>query len=117
MSKIIYYILKAQEFSDLAKIKEEKKYFFYNKKEIYIKKALNELKNQRHSNVSYKIEKGPDQNGYPSNIIYFEFKVKGELYQFSFHQPRGKKLPQGNSSIKWNRRIGGCQQAYKELVK
>lgn len=115
--KIIYFILKAQEMSDLAKAKREDKYFFYKKKEEYIKKALSELRKQRHSNVSYKIEKGPDQNGYPSNIYYFEFKVKGKLYQFSFHQPRGDKKPQGNSKIKWDRHIGGCQQAYRELVK
>jgi hypothetical protein len=43
--------------------------------------------------------------------------VKGELYQFSFHQPKGRQLPQGNLKIKWNHKIGGCQQAYKELVK
>lgn len=115
--KTIYYILKAQEMNSLAKAKEEKKHFFYKQKEIYIKKALNELKTKRHSNVSYKIEKKPDQNGYPSNIIYFEFKVKGKLYQFSFHQPRGNKKPQGDLKIKWDRCIGGCQQAYKELVK
>lgn len=115
--KIIYYILKAQEMSDLAKAKEENKYFFYNQKEIYINKALNELKTKKHSNVSYKIQKGPDQNGYPSNIFYFEFKIKGKKYQFSFHQPRGNKKPQGDLKIKWNRHIGGCQQAYKELVK
>lgn len=115
--KTIYYILKAQEMSDLAKAKKEDKHFFYKKKEEYLQKALSELRKQRHSNVSYKIERGPDQNGYPSNIYYFEFKVKGELYQFSFHQPRGDKKPQGNKNIKWNRRIGGCQQAYKELVK
>lgn len=38
--KTIYYILKAQEMSDLAKAKKEDKHFFYKKKKSIFKKLL-----------------------------------------------------------------------------
>ena len=66
--------------------------------------------------------KDADQNGYPSYISYFDFKINGKRYQVSFHTPKnlGKKLEKYVSTgrkTRWDRNPGGSVTACEKLIK
>lgn len=108
--KIIKNILKAQAFSDAAKEESgAKKKELYKKKDAAILAAYKIINTTRNSRVNYKKIRGYDQNGHLSLIFYFEFKMKGKLFQFSFHSFNfnlfGDNL-QGDKNIVWDGIIG-----------
>lgn len=114
---IIYHILEAQKYSDAAK--RANSYYssqrIYGLKDRHLVEAVRALEGARNSRISWKIEHKPDQNGYPSIIIYFEFKIQGKQIQFSFHNFNWKRFPveKGKNSIQWNGEISGCLKAYR----
>ena len=110
---IIYCVLKAQQMSDLAKDRKDKS--FYSLKMHYLDKAM-ELLSSNKNDIRYKVEKAPDQNGYPSNIYYFHFSLNGNKYEFVFHCPKGTREPEGDQSLKWNGIIGFCKKEYDEIM-
>ena len=93
----------------------------YDAKEEFILKSINLIrKNKTHFN--YWVTKDSDQNGYPSYISYFDFKINGKRYQVSFHTPNnlGKKLQKYVSTgrkTRWDRNIGGSVMACQALIK
>lgn len=117
---IIHHILEAQKYSDAAKRAESytSAQAIYKLKDRHLVEAVRSLEGARNSRISWKIEHKPDQNGHPSIIVYFEFKIQGKQIQFSFHNFNWKAFPvkKGKSSIQWNGVIGGCREAYR-LIK
>lgn len=78
----------------------------------------------RELKVNYYVEGAPDQNGWPSYIVYFDFKYRGMRYQVSFHNP--EELVEGSKLIRyvgkgrktrWNRRIGGSADDIADLCR
>ena len=60
--------------------------FRYGFKEKPILEALRLIRRNK-TQFNYWVVEGPDQNGYPSIIVYFDFKIEGTRYQVSFHNP------------------------------
>ena len=92
----------------------------YNAKEEFILKSINLIRKNR-SQFNYWVEAAADQNGYPSYISYFDFKINGKRYQVSFHTPKnlGKKLEKYVSTgrkTRWDRNPGGSVMACKKLI-
>ena len=64
----------------------------------------------------YWIENTPDQNGYDSVIVYFDFKIDGKRHQISFHTPMNQvkgvlvKNKTGRKT-RWDKEIGGSREA------
>lgn len=74
--------------------------------------------NKTHFN--YWVEESPDQNGYDSIIVYFDFKINGSRYQVSFHNPLNtsgelKKYISTGRKTRWNKNLGGSFDACQEL--
>jgi hypothetical protein len=92
----------------------------YDAKEEFILKIINLIrKNKTHFN--YWVTKDSDQNGYPSYISYFDFKIEGKRFQVSFHTPKtiGKKLEKYVSTgrkTRWDRNPGGSVMACQKLI-
>lgn len=73
---------------------------------------------------SYWVEESPDQNGYGSVVVYFEFPLWGEMLQVSFHTPESlvpremwRLVNTGRPTV-WNGIIGGsraCCETLKEV--
>ena len=94
----------------------------YNVKTRYIVDALNLIAKNK-TQYNFWVDVGPDQNGYDSIIVYFEFKLGGERYQISFHNP----IKMRNQTIKnfvnkgrktrWNRaRTGNSMMSCQKLI-
>lgn len=79
---------------------------------------------KRELSVNYFVEEAPDQNGYPSGIVYFEFKYRGTRYQVSFHNP-AELLERSRLNLyvgkgrktRWNRRVGGSMADIENLCR
>lgn len=91
----------------------------YNSKDGYIFSALNLIRNTKNCGYKYYVTAQPDQNGNPSFIIYFNFKVNGKREQVSFHS-FNKKLWKGlvgsGTVCHWQGGIGGSRKACKKLI-
>ena len=96
-------------------------HFKYRDKERAILKALDLITKTKNSNFKFWVEEAPDQNGYDSILVYFEWKGHG--LQVSFHNPKnrasqtlldyvGKGTP-----ILWDRRRYGSQRTCLSLIK
>ena len=93
----------------------------YDAKEEFILKSINLIRKNK-SQFNYWVEAAADQNGYPSIISYFDFKLDGKRYQVSFHTPKnlGKKLEKYVSTgrkTRWDRNPGGSVMACQKLIK
>jgi hypothetical protein len=72
----------------------------------------------------YYVEKCRDQNGYPSILVYFQYKHPKKsigTIQVSFHSPLNKagelkNLVGKGTVMRWNKQIGGSQKACKILA-
>ena len=92
----------------------------YGLKVNYIMTAI-KLIRKNETQFSYWVEEAPDQNGYGSVIVYFEFQLWGEILQVSFHTPESlvpremwKLVNTGRPTV-WNGIIGGSRTCCEKL--
>lgn len=95
----------------------------YSTKENFIANAIKLINSNPKCGWKYWCTKTPDQNGYPSILVYFEHcSIKG---QCSFHTPLNrsnflfdfcKKRSKG-CPIEWDKNIGGSQYFCYKLIK
>ena len=91
----------------------------YNAKDGYIFSALNLIRNTKNCSYKYYVTAQPDQNGNPSFIIYFNFKVNGKREQVSFHsfnKKMWKELVGSGTICHWQGGIGGSRKACQKLI-
>lgn len=93
----------------------------YNAKEEFILKSINLIRKNK-TQFNYWVEAAADQNGYPSYISYFDFKIDGKRYQVSFHTPKslGMKLEKYVSTgrkTRWDKNPGGSIMGCQALIK
>ena len=95
----------------------------YGLKVEYIMTAIKLIRRNR-TQFSYWAEAAPDQNGYSSVIVYFEFPLWGNILQVSFHTPENLvpremwRLVNTGRYTEWNGVIGGsheCCETLKEV--
>lgn len=60
----------------------------YKSKEFYELRALRMIRTNPRCGINYWCEIAPDQNGFPSVLVYFDIRVDGTRYQISFHNPK-----------------------------
>lgn len=93
----------------------------YGCKPGYILNAVRMIRSSENSMFSYYIEYCPDQNGFDSILVYFEWKIEGRRYQCSFHTPYNrapkelKNMAGSGRKTRWNRITGGSQDACQAL--
>ena len=92
----------------------------YGLKVNYIMTAIKLIRKNK-TQFSYWVEEAPDQNGYGSVIVYFEFQLWGEILQVSFHTPESlvpremwKLVNTGRPTV-WNGIIGGSRTCCEKL--
>ena len=92
----------------------------YGLKVNYIMTAIKLIRKNK-TQFSYWVESAPDQNGYGSVIVYFEFQLWGEILQVSFHTPESlvpremwKLVNTGRPTV-WNGVIGGSRTCCEKL--
>lgn len=92
----------------------------YGLKVRYIMTALLLIRRNK-TQFSYWAEESPDQNGYGSVIVYFEYILWGEKLQVSFHTPESLvpremwKLVNTGRYTEWNGVIGGSRACCEKL--
>lgn len=92
----------------------------YGIKINYILTALKLIRRNK-TQFSYWAEESPDQNGYGSVIVYFEFPLWGEILQVSFHTPESLvpremwQLVNTGRYTEWNGVIGGSRACCEKL--
>lgn len=57
----------------------------YAAKDRYILLAITAICREKSRDFRFSVNRGADQNGQPSFIVYFDFKVCGKREQVSFH--------------------------------
>ena len=62
----------------------------YDAKDHNIEGAIRKIQSYKNSSFKFNVRRTPDQNGYPSYIIYFNYKLNGERRQISFHSPANR---------------------------
>jgi hypothetical protein len=92
----------------------------YGCKPAYIVKAIETIRTSS-SDFRYYVAETGDQNGYPSIIAYFEFKLDNERYQVSFHTPANRagvleKYANTGRKTRWDRIFGGSRRACLKLM-
>ena len=92
----------------------------YGLKVNYIMTAIKLIRKNK-TQFSYWVESAPDQNGYGSVIVYFEFQLWGEILQVSFHTPESlvpremwRLVNTGRPTV-WNGVIGGSRTCCEKL--
>lgn len=92
----------------------------YGLKEAMIIRALRMIDTNPKMGFNYWCEMTPDQNGYPSILIYFDIKADGRRLQVSFHNPRSckalKKWINKGRKTRWDRVRYGSRSACTELI-
>lgn len=97
----------------------------YSIKTAYILKAVKLINSNPRCGWNYFVSgQTPDQNKYPSVIVYFEYTdADNTRYQISFHTP-WSLLPESLTSqmnkgrqTHWNHHIGGSRNDCKRLIK
>lgn len=97
-------------------------YCGYDIKPQYIKRAIDAINSTSKTRFTYYVVSEPDQNGYASILVYFEWKGPLGLNQVSFHNPPrtapvlGKYLGKGTPTG-WNGIRGGSLRAVEYLVR
>lgn len=64
-------------------------YMRYALKTTFILRAIKMIVHTKNE-FSFFAKEEPDQNGYSSVLVYFEFRCNGTKHQISFHSPRNK---------------------------
>ena len=88
----------------------------YSRKTFWLNRAIQMIDCSKEQTYHYWVENNPDQNGYPSTIVYFDFKIDGRRHQVSFHTPANQvigELERNKSGRKtrWDKEIGGSREA------
>ena len=92
----------------------------YGLKVNYIMTAIKLIRKNK-TQFSYWVESAPDQNGYGSVIVYFEYILWGEILQVSFHTPESLvpremwRLVNTGKPTSWNGVIGGSRTCCEKL--
>lgn len=92
----------------------------YGLKVHHIMTAVKLIRRNR-TQFSYWAEAAPDQNGYSSVVVYFEFPLWGEMLQVSFHTPENLvpremwRLVNTGRYTEWNGIIGGSRECCETL--
>lgn len=108
-----------------AKIKDAERSVSYDIKDKAIKKALSLLTSSKEAKkigITFYARREADQNGNPSNIIYFNINDDEKKYQVSFHNFRreirfGYAESRKGLACHWNGKNGGSREAVIELIK
>ena len=126
---IARYIINAQVASDAGKGEylgygndhrfRSGKHFGYGVKTANILNAIHLIRTCNQNMFRYYVTGNtPDQNGYDSVIVYFDCKVDGQRLQVSFHTPWNQvegtlleRLIGSGRKTRWNKQIGGSQEA------
>lgn len=92
------------------------KHFGYFVKPECITDAINMINGAKRSKFTYYVACEPDQNGYSSVLVYFEFFYRNEKYQISFHTPVRKagvlkRYIDKGTYTEWDGVIGGSRRA------
>lgn len=95
----------------------------YSVKTAYIMKAVKLINSNPPCGWNYYVSgQTPDQNRYPSVIVYFEYKDGGNRYQVSFHTPWSlvpdtmtAQMTKGRRT-RWNHQIGGSRRDCQRLI-
>lgn len=127
---IARYICLAEKASDAAKGFEALHFsgdhvaaeYGYNAKPAYILKAIKTINSTPRCGWNYWITKEADQNGYPSVLVYFEYKDECNRFQISFHTPYGLAddfipLIGKGRKTRWTKQIGGSVRSCKRLIR
>lgn len=98
------------------------KHMKYDCKVNFILRAIKLIDGSK-SIFRYYVTEEPDQNGYPSILVYFFTTKKscGEKLQVSFHSPAMlagelKKYIGKGTVCRWDKRIGGSQEDCDKLA-
>lgn len=130
-TKIIRAIIMAQiasdagkgEYGDGGRCRGDRlaKYRGYAAKPHYIAAAIKMINTTPRCGINYYCTTAPDQNGYPSVLVYFDIRWEGHRYQLSFHNPPqhsgllrqyiGKGRP-----TRWNKWRGGSRADARTLI-
>ena len=90
----------------------------YSLKETYILRALRLIRNNK-TQFNYWVIIEGDQNGVPSIVVYFDFKIDGKRYQISFHNhacgEELRSMVNTGRKTRWNHEIGGSVNGCKAL--
>lgn len=119
--KIAKLVIEAQVASDNGKLIESELTASYSgvggydEKDKLIYAAVSRIASSRkNTGFSFYVEKGPDQNGHDSLIVYFEFKLNNEVMQISFHtfNWRLEKFARNSKHVKaWDHQLNGSRMA------
>lgn len=122
-AKIASLIWQAQEASSEAKLQGEysERMRLYHKKDVCIIFALDLISKSRESAFRYSVQRGKDQNGVDSYIVYFSAKIydeklkKTERLQVSFHNfsPELKRYISKSNGTRWDRK---CSRDAAEMI-
>lgn len=92
----------------------------YAIKDVYILTAIKLINATPRCGINYYVEEKPDQNGYPSLIIYFEIKLNEKRYQISFHSPKNRTILLQNKNkgrkTRWTGKVDESRQACLALA-
>lgn len=88
----------------------------YGLKQALIIRALRMIDTNPLMGISYWVEYAPDQNGFNSVLVYFEWKEDNRRFQVSFHNPARKagelfKWVGKGRQTHWNHKMGGSREA------
>lgn len=97
------------------------RYTGYGSKVHFQIRALEMIRTSKKTDFNYYVVRSTDQNGYDSIIVYFDFKIKGERMQVSFHNPTdcsGKLMKYiGTGRVtRWNRDKISSRDCCYELI-
>ena len=94
----------------------------YRDKSAWMEKALKMIISSRSGWDFYVESNKPDQNGYSSTIVYFQYTdVDKNRYEVSFHTPTSKNwvlrpyIGKGRKTH-WNKKIGGSKADAQRLI-
>ena len=95
---------------------------FYQLKDRCIENALNLIDHNPPMGVYYYVERKADQNGNPSNIIYFMIREEERWLQISFHNFRrsirfGWAETKKGFPVHWDKKLGGSRESANYLAK
>lgn len=128
MDAIARLIRKAQVASDAAKgifdiciLPRENRYResysrdCYREKDSYIIAAISAICATHSGKYRFSVQRGSDQNGNSSFLVYFDFKINGKREQVSFHSFNGKlwKYVDHSRASTWSRDTSSRETAEK----
>lgn len=88
----------------------------YSRKTFWLNRAIQMIDCSKEQDYHYWVENNPDQNGYPSTIVYFDFKLDGRRHQVSFHTPANQVIGvlernKSGRKTRWDKQIGGSRES------